>query len=211
MASSQEWCVTNCDQENRTSKTVKQALCYKSIQWWQAGLGSGCRDFALSTGKKVRKDEQLSSRGFRALFLPLAEHSAVRGAGGGRDAWSVRLTLGTRVGRRACRALPVLSKDNIHGLLCQILGGMWQTSARSAGLHPGLVFLAAPWHMAELQAPRACAFEQNWIQVCLIERDKVLLLHHWPLSQFKALLYCSQLFTDTLYEDKDPCLVFREI
>lgn len=32
VASSQEWCVTNCDQENRTSKTVKQALLYKSIQ-----------------------------------------------------------------------------------------------------------------------------------------------------------------------------------
>lgn len=32
VASSQEWCVTNCDQENRTSRTVKQALCYKSIQ-----------------------------------------------------------------------------------------------------------------------------------------------------------------------------------
>lgn len=105
MASSQEWCLTSCDQENRMSKTVKQALCYKSIQGWQAGAGSGCRGFVLSTGKKMRKDEQLGSkRGLGFCFCLLLIVQQLRG-GGGRDAWSVRLTLGTGMGTRACRAL----------------------------------------------------------------------------------------------------------
>lgn len=188
MARSQEWCVTNCDQENRTSKTVKQALCYKSIQRWQAALGSGCRSFVLSTGEKVGKDEQLSTkRGLGFCFCLLLTIQQFRGGGEGRDAWSVRLTLGSRTGRRACRAMASPFKGNIHDLLCQILLGMWQMSARPAGLHPGLVLLAAPWHMGELLRGwafhgQACAFDQNWILVCFIGRDKELLLHHWPLS-----------------------------
>lgn len=65
----------------------------------------------MSTGKKVRKDEQLGSKRVWGSVLPLADHSAPRG--GREDAWSVRLTLGTRMGTRACRALPCPEQGNI--------------------------------------------------------------------------------------------------
>lgn len=224
MASSQEWCLTSCDQENRMSKTVKQALCYKSIQGWQAGAGSGCRGFVLSTGKKMRKDEQLGSkRGLGFCFCLLLIVQQWRG-GGGRDAWS-GWPWAPGWAQEPAEPCPEQG-GNIHDLLCQIL---WQMSVRPAGLDPGLVLFGSS--MAHGRATHALGGFAGWgpgepslarhQSLCLWSNlssgllyrkgQSALIASLTPLSQFKALLYCSQLFTDTLYEDKDPCLVLREI
>lgn len=190
VASSQEWCVTNCDQENGTSRQWNRLCATNQSRDDRQHRGQGA-GFVVSTGKKFRKDEELGSKEFRVLFglLLTLQQSGVEGGMPGQSGWP----WAPGWAEERTEPCPVLSKGNIHGLLCQILVGMWQTGSRPAGLHPGLVqphgtreSFSLPWEGARRafhgQAPRACAFEQNWVLVCFIERDKVLLLHRWPLS-----------------------------
>lgn len=80
---------------------------------------------------------------------------------------------------QACRAWPwtcAFGSSMAHGRATRVLKGQE----------------SLPW-----PGTKACVFDQDWILVCCVERDKVLLLHHWPLSLnlklFCIALNCSQI------------------
>lgn len=73
---SRQMCVTNCDQGNKVRETASR-LCATNQssgdRQEQPCRGSGCSGFVLDTGKKVRKDEQLSSKRDAGFYLFLAK------------------------------------------------------------------------------------------------------------------------------------------